>query len=390
MTGVAAGTIDIVALTICVFTMFGYHLYIFWKVHQRKLGVTLSIMLITGPRFIGKHLVTKDAASTTLAIQTLRNTILIIIFLGSTSFTTAYQILRETAAEDDLTLSLPQIRGVIVASLLFFSFLNFALTLRCASHLGYLIGSATGGVPPFVSDVQMARLGSSGSTFGPSGTPIQQRAIEQAEEETESKKGEITTEHRKLRSTGIEGITLTSGAETVPSTSSMHDAPITSGAEWAARFERDENDKGKPPRGLQDYSKSHRSFVPVEFTIDEECSDNTSDMEKGLHRVRSSYPVPAPIIEQQPTYRWYQPWQRIRGMVRTRRKRRYSTNVHIESVMAAQADKMIYLMTVHFSFGFRGFYMAIPFAFLSAGPIPFLVSSIIIFIFLVYNDHATS
>jgi uncharacterized membrane protein len=79
-----------------------------------------------------------DAPSVTLAIQTLRNTILVAIFVGGSSFQYAYISLNGLESSSNVW----QIcRVVILATLLFSSFFCWANVIRSASHLGYYIGT---------------------------------------------------------------------------------------------------------------------------------------------------------------------------------------------------------------------------------------------------------
>lgn len=53
-----------------------------------------------------------------------------------------------------------------------------------------------------------------------------------------------------------------------------------------------------------------------------------------------------------------------------------------------EGSKMMKLVTVYFSFGFRLMFVSIPFAFYSAGPIALVISSVCMFLFLHSYDHA--
>lgn len=62
------------------------------------------------------------------------------IFVGGNSFTIAYNYINNyESLPDD---SILRVRSVIIAAFLFCSFLNWATVIRCASHLGYLLGSS--------------------------------------------------------------------------------------------------------------------------------------------------------------------------------------------------------------------------------------------------------
>jgi hypothetical protein len=87
--------------------------------------------------WIKKHQEKSDAASVVAAIQTLRNTIYVSIFVGGGAFQSAINviILYHQAKQIE-----ERIRIIILGLTLFISFLCWASTIRAASHLGYLTG----------------------------------------------------------------------------------------------------------------------------------------------------------------------------------------------------------------------------------------------------------
>ena len=103
---------------------------------RRASGLTL--ILQSGRAWTHKHVSGRSAPDVTLAIQTLRNTVLVATFVGTLSFTVAMATLGAAAAADGAA---PRARALLQAALLTGSFLNFALVIRCAAHAGYLIGS---------------------------------------------------------------------------------------------------------------------------------------------------------------------------------------------------------------------------------------------------------
>jgi hypothetical protein len=107
----------------------------------------LSLMLQSGRQWTQKHVSGRSAADVTLAIQTLRNTVLVATFVGTLSFTVAATTLGTASAAAEAT---ARARALVQAALLTGSFLNFALVIRCAAHAGYLIGS----VASLPSDVE--------------------------------------------------------------------------------------------------------------------------------------------------------------------------------------------------------------------------------------------
>jgi hypothetical protein len=101
--------------------------------------VQLSINIKNLTDWLLKHKEKGDAPSVTLAVHTLRNTILVAIFLGGNAFNYAF-----TFTNNYLSYSgneIMQIRSIVLSTCLFCSFLCWACVIRYASHNGYLIGT---------------------------------------------------------------------------------------------------------------------------------------------------------------------------------------------------------------------------------------------------------
>jgi len=88
-----------------------------------------------------KHAEKPDAPSVTLAIQTLRNTILVGVFIGGASLQYAANAC-DFLVRPGGPIS-PQLfcRELILGGLLFISFLNWTQVIRFANHLGYWVGT---------------------------------------------------------------------------------------------------------------------------------------------------------------------------------------------------------------------------------------------------------
>ena len=88
-----------------------------------------------------KHAEKPDAPSVTLAIQTLRNTILVGVFIGGASLQYAANAC-DFLVRPGGPIS-PQLfcRELILGGLLFVSFLNWTQVIRFANHLGYWVGT---------------------------------------------------------------------------------------------------------------------------------------------------------------------------------------------------------------------------------------------------------
>lgn len=115
---------DVASVICCGGILLCYHLYTYAQVflfdnHVIQLKKTFDV----APAWIDKHLEKEDPASVTLAVQTLRNTILISIFLGGNSFSYAFSILSQIKNE---TRTIDSAVSAIISSVLFLSFLNWA------------------------------------------------------------------------------------------------------------------------------------------------------------------------------------------------------------------------------------------------------------------------
>ena len=125
-----------IALSLSLFTL--YHVVIYSSVYMKSKSIKLYKNLMNSRDWIKKHKVKEDAPNVTLAIQTLRNTIFVAVFLGGSAFTAAYNTLNNFNRVRDTN---DQCRGIILSILLICSFLAFASVIRAASHLGYQIGT---------------------------------------------------------------------------------------------------------------------------------------------------------------------------------------------------------------------------------------------------------
>lgn len=121
-----------------------------------------SLVLASTAAFIRKHLSSSDPSADLLAVQSLRNTALVAIFIGGIAFQ-AFQTAATAAAEASSPVAAS--RNLILASFLLCSFLNFALVIRAASHLSFMIGAAPV-VPQVVARGGAADVGG-GDEVGP-------------------------------------------------------------------------------------------------------------------------------------------------------------------------------------------------------------------------------
>ena len=121
----------------------GYHCFLLGHVaRQRSTRLAVSFLLQQGPGWISKMVSTRGSEVAT--VQTLRNTQIIATFVGSIAFTTAIASLNGISTEGAGGLTAEEARRLVLSACLLVSFLNFAVCLRSANHLGYLLGAATG------------------------------------------------------------------------------------------------------------------------------------------------------------------------------------------------------------------------------------------------------
>jgi len=121
--------------------LFLYHAHYYISIITRGSAshTALSTNVKIALSWIKKHKEKADAPNVTLAIQTLRNTILIAIFVGgnSLSFGLNYSINYKDIIGDEAL----QLQYIILSVCLLCSFLCWACVIRYASHLGYYIGT---------------------------------------------------------------------------------------------------------------------------------------------------------------------------------------------------------------------------------------------------------
>lgn len=125
---------DIGAVSVSIIIMFVYNAFFLTTLFLYPTSnAHIAINMRNSKNWIRKHFHLVDTASTTLALHTLRNTILVAIFVGSQAFMFGFNVLGN---------SRNPVRSAVLSACLFSSFLSWSCVIRSASHLGYLIGSA--------------------------------------------------------------------------------------------------------------------------------------------------------------------------------------------------------------------------------------------------------
>ena len=129
----------VICIAICLFLLIGYAfssyllLIIFPDTTHIQTAKTGNSALL----WLKKHRERTDSPNTTVAVQTIRNSIYVAIFIGGSTFLAASTLLNSFPHVHD---PYQKIRIVILSLILFLSFLSWASVLRCSSHLGYMTG----------------------------------------------------------------------------------------------------------------------------------------------------------------------------------------------------------------------------------------------------------
>lgn len=129
---------DIIAIALSGSLMFIYNVFFFVSIPVHK-PTQLALNLVNSKHWIEKHKEKDDPQSTTLAVQTMRNTIMVAVFIGGYSLNFAYSIVGNYDAYNNSERN--NVRAIILTVLLFASFLCWACVIRLASHLGYMVGT---------------------------------------------------------------------------------------------------------------------------------------------------------------------------------------------------------------------------------------------------------
>lgn len=105
----------------------------------------MHIMLLTNPAWAQRHVSHSSAPEATLGIQTLRNAVLVSTFIGTLTFNQAVVSLNSALPG---TSGPERARILLLALTLMLSFLQFALVIRCAAHIGMMIGAVSEIIAP--------------------------------------------------------------------------------------------------------------------------------------------------------------------------------------------------------------------------------------------------
>ena len=115
--------LDVAAVTFSLATMGLYHIHLYSSVILgRNSKAQLAKMIQNSYWWAKKHQEKDDAPTVTLAVQTLRNTILVAVFVGGNAITTGLSYANSYDGSSELNL---QIRSIVLSTLCICSFLCF-------------------------------------------------------------------------------------------------------------------------------------------------------------------------------------------------------------------------------------------------------------------------
>lgn len=156
--------LDVVSVTI-VLSSFSVYLYLYTSHSYVSEGSTPlrrnleNVVYWSLKHFNASH----DTPTTTLAIQTLRNSMIAAIFIGGAALTSAGAVIQPINEYWTPRLA---IRQIILSSLLCISFLNWALVVRYNTHAGFMAGAIHTHVKEKVSEMKMRRASQAEKTIG--------------------------------------------------------------------------------------------------------------------------------------------------------------------------------------------------------------------------------
>lgn len=141
LSSVSTGESDIIDVGIFTLSLvaFGlYHAYFLSFVFKLDTRVQMSINIRNGMNWVLKHSIRADTSSITLAVQTLRNKLIVAVLFGGSGLQLGYSYINSYSKIAPLA---DRVRSVIMIILLFSSFICWTAVIRIASHLSFYIGT---------------------------------------------------------------------------------------------------------------------------------------------------------------------------------------------------------------------------------------------------------
>jgi hypothetical protein len=135
--------IDVISICGVLFTFviyYGRYAFIALK-YGTTSDTQLGRSLDTAVLWAQKHAEVADAGSVVLAVQTLRNVIVVAIFVGGAALQVAISGLENKDMNWSSNEDIDKVRTLIKSVLLICSFLNWSMVIRYASHAGFMVGA---------------------------------------------------------------------------------------------------------------------------------------------------------------------------------------------------------------------------------------------------------
>jgi uncharacterized membrane protein len=306
-----------------------------------------------------------------------RNSILASTFIGGFAFVQAADALQRVSDERGVvasdSLGPQQLRDLLLALLLFLAFLNFALTVRSAVHVGYLLGSATGQLTAVdFPEARRTDLDKPVQPILPAPEPFAS-ALSTVQVSTLAAREQAAA--REALAGVAKGAPLPS-----PATSA---APATASPALA--------DMSREPNGHFGVHHRRPSAVDIEMGQGPNgCAVSRRVLDDSI--VGGPSPGIALTVPEVVSPSADFPMRRLSQREAQEIRRQVTAKVAppLQALEAADilqyCERSMRTLTTHFSLGFRAFYCALPLAVYGAGPIPFIAASVFTLFWLLYID----
>jgi hypothetical protein len=138
--GLYISVFDIVSVTLSLFMFTAYYIHFYLvSIGSGPKSTQLRKNIDNVGYWSMKHFYASDStATTTLAVQTLRNSIVAAIFIGGSALSTVSVVIQPMFEYWSPRLA---VRQLILSTLLTISFLNWALVIRYNTHAGFMAGA---------------------------------------------------------------------------------------------------------------------------------------------------------------------------------------------------------------------------------------------------------
>lgn len=144
---------EIVVLSVSLSIFAAYHTILYPLVLcERPTGIQLTLNIQVAKHWLDQQRSKEDPNSAMLAIHTLRNTIIVAVFVGGSTFSVGASFLDDISNGNFIS-EFQRSRAIILSTLLLGSFLMWVCVIRYSSYMGYTLSTLT-----FLSAVERERL----------------------------------------------------------------------------------------------------------------------------------------------------------------------------------------------------------------------------------------